>query len=203
MGSTAPSFLLSPSLLYCSQNNKQAEANTRMASTYSRQNGLSQVTIDAWDRLGENPRHTQDRRMFYLHYLSDVVPFEVSVIHIPNHQQPYDITGEARDFREEIQLEWARKIFMTGVISLDDHTPYRAETAAGALAYYHWSDGYCVPDRDQAWGMFTGTNKIRFCRSRDGREWERVASFHPTDDVRSVVAYIRNEYERIRRQYQV
>lgn len=83
---------------------------------------------------------------------------------------------------------------MTGVVSMDNVTPGNAEIAAGTLAHYHWREGYCVRDR---------ANKIRFCISHDGREWERDATFHPIADVRDVVRYIRNHYERIRRQYQV
>ena len=61
--------------------------------------------MNAWFQFGANPLSTRDRRMFYLHYLTDVVPFEISIVHIPREHQPYDITEESRHYREEIQLQ--------------------------------------------------------------------------------------------------
>ena len=197
MGNTAPSILpSSPSLLYCSPSNK---ATTRMASIYSRQNGLSHDTIRAWQQIGAHPRGTRDRRMFYLIYLADVVPFEVSVVHIPSHLQRHDITGASYNDREEIQLQYAGRVFMTAVVSMD-HRPIWVERAAATLAYHHWREGRCVRDPHQAWGMFTATDQIRFFISRDGRNCDRTAICDPILDVRHVVAYIRQEFERIRHQ---
>ncbi len=100
---------------------------------------------------------------------------------------------------------------MTGVVSMDARAD-RVEQAAALLACQNWREGLCVRDshqvwgiftRHQAWGMFTATNRLRFCISRDGRDWDRKANYHPIRDVRHVVAYIQNEYERISRQRQV
>ncbi len=142
--------------------------------------------------------------MFYLHYLSDVVPFEISVHSIPKNAQFFDLAGSSSEDREEIQLQWGGRIFMTGVVGMDSQPTYVERTAA-TLTYENWRGGWCIRDRHQAWGMFTATPKIRFCVSldRDGREWERVATFHPIQEVRGVVAYIRQEFERIKRQYQI
>ena len=170
-----------------------------MSSTYSQQNRLSQVTIDAFIRFGNNPRNIQERRIFYLHYLNDVVPFDIDIRHIPSHLQTFDIEGNSGEDREEVQLLYGGRIFMTGIIAMDRNAAY-AEGTAATLAFEHWRAGLCVPDRRQYWGMFAAANYLRFNISHDGREWDLVSSFHPIRDVRDVVSYLRLEYERIRRQ---
>ncbi len=142
--------------------------------------------------------------MFYLHYLSDVVPFEISVDSVPINAQFFDLAESSNEDRVEIQLQWAGRIFMTGLVGMESRPTYVERTAA-TLAYENWRKGWCVRERHQAWGMFTATPKIRFCISLDpdGRDWERVATFHPIQEVRGVVAYLRQEFERIRPQYQV
>ena len=125
------------------------------------------------------------------------MPNEVAVHHIPYNRQPYDLGGRSAVAREEIQLWYAEKIFMTCVISMDSNSSL-AERMAATLTYSHWSQEYCIPDHDQAWGMFTGLEDLRFYRSRHGREWDRTAIFEPMFEVGQVVAYFRREYERVR-----
>ncbi|CAF9930112.1 MAG: hypothetical protein ALECFALPRED_004521 [Alectoria fallacina] len=157
----------------------------------------SPQTRVAYERYCANPRSTAERRHFYLTYLDDVVPNEVAVIHVPSRLQLYDLGGPNNP-REEIQLRYADKIFMTCVVGLDRDSQF-AEDVAGTLAYDHWRRGYCIADPQQAWGMFTALHNIRFCSSRDGREWVREANLHPTCQVQEVVAYFRQEFERVRR----
>ena len=168
-----------------------------MASLYSRY-GLSPQTTQAWTHFGQYPHNTRERRDFFLRYLTDVVPMEVTVYAVPRHLQRYDITEGARYEREEIQILCHGYIFMTCIVSMDFH-PDQVEEVAASLAFYNWSHGFCIPDRHQSWGMVTALHSLRFCSSRDGREWDRTAIFHPIRDVQDVVAYFRQEYERIRR----
>ena len=154
--------------------------------------------MDAYRRYGADPLSTGQRLDFYLPYLEDVVPNGVIVQHVPNHDQPYDLGGSRRAPREEIQLWYAGKMFMTGVVALEVN-PMHIEEAAGNLAYIHWGQQrICVPYRHQAWSMFTGLHRIRFCSSRDGRDWERMADFHPMHQVGEVVDYFEQEFARIR-----
>ncbi len=127
--------------------------------------------------------------MFYIHYLSDVVPFEISVVHAPSYHLPYD----------EIQLQWRGRIFMTGVVFPNGRDDQAVEAAAHQ-ANHNWRQGWCVRDRSQAWGAFTATDYLSFYISRDGRECYNTGNYHPIHDARDVVGYLRLEYERISRQ---
>ncbi|CAD6592526.1 MAG: hypothetical protein ASARMPRED_006386 [Alectoria sarmentosa] len=167
-----------------------------MTSYYS-QYELSQQTRGAYQRYCANPSSVAERRDFYLTYLDDVVPIEVTVHLVLSHLQPYDLRGPNNP-REEIQLRFGGKIFMTCVVGLDRNSQH-AEDVAGTLAYEHWHQGHCIADSQQAWGMFTALHNLRFCTSRDGREWCREANLHPTCQVQEVVAYFRQEFERVRR----
>ena len=165
-----------------------------MASWYQEHGRLSQRTMDAYNRYGGVPRNTEERCHFYRAYLEDVVPYEVVPQRIPNHLQLYDLGS-----REEIQLWHEGKVFMTGVVALGNNTS-QTEDIAGNLAYIHWGQHreYHL-FRHQCWGMFTGIHKIRFYSSRDGRNWDLTAEFHPINQVHEVVRYFEQEYERVRR----
>lgn len=165
-----------------------------MASYFSRYGRLSDQTMNAWRRFHTGQGSIEQRRNFYLTYLSDVVPDGVAVHHIPSNRQPWDLNGT----REEIQLYYAGKVFMTGVIGLD-RSAGNAEEIASTLAFTHWRSHHFVPYYHQAWGMFTGLERIRFCSSPDGREWGRTEDVDPYYQVHVVVAYFRQEFERIRR----
>lgn len=154
--------------------------------------------MEAHRRYGASRRNFELRRDFYLTYLEDVTPWEVNAHHIPNDRQFYDLRERGADVRrEEIVLYYGDKIFMTCVISMDLVTT-DTETVAALAAFHHWRDGECIPDRHQAWDMFTCLDEIRFCKSLDGREWVRTATFQPIVDVRQVVAYFRQEFERVK-----
>ena len=155
--------------------------------------------MDAHNLYGGDPHSTEQRRNFYITYLEDVVPNEVTIHPVPNHDQPYDLGGSF-DPREEIQLWYAGKLFMTGVVGLGHNNPSRVEEITGHLAYIHWKrQRIYLPFDHQAWGMFTGLTKIRFCSSRDGMNWNRTGEFHPLHQVREVVAYFEQELARVSR----
>ena len=183
-------------LLYHTPHNKQPSTATEMASPYSQYGAFHPQTMDLFRRYGENPRTTEERRNFYISYLEDVVPREVTVHPIPRHQQFFDISTRYVQ-REEIQLMYEGKIFMTCVVS-GDSNPNPAEEMAAHLAHHYWSQGYFVRDRHVAWRMFTGLRDLRFCSSHDGREWVRENTLDSITDVEEVVAYFRQEFERVR-----
>ena len=175
-----------------------------MASLYSINGGLSLRTEDAYIRHGGNQLRVKDRLEFYLAYLQDVVPGGVAVVHIPRNIQPFDLRlseqttrAPAHVEREEIQLRYDGRIFMTCVLSLD-FNPTTVEEVAGHLAYVHWRDGYFVRDYHRAWRMFTALNDLRFFSSRHGNEWDRTAIFDPIVHARDVAAYLQRELARSR-----
>ena len=185
-------------LLYHTPNNKQPGTTTDMASLYTQFGRLNPNTIEAYRSYGAAPHSVAERRNFYLLYLQDVLPLNVMPVHIPNHLQIFTLS-HWRDGREEIRLMYEGRIFMTCVVSMDTH-PVRPEEIAGSLAFHHWRQGYFMRDHHTAWRTITALDKIRFCSSRDGREWERTATLHPMRDVEEVVAYFWQELERVRRQ---
>ena len=161
--------------------------------------------MQAYRRSAGNWHSLSDRCDFWLRYLDEVVPLpnEVSVHHVPNSLQPYDLRGDmyhGRSYqREEIDIQRDGGIFMTGVVFMEQNH-YPAEELAGTLAYNHWSQGYFFPDRNYAWRSFTCSDfLIRFYKSRDGREWVRTDTFHPINHVEEVAAYLYREYEGVRR----
>ena len=167
-----------------------------MASYYSQYGRLRAQTEAAYTRCFNFPDILQYRIDFYLAYLQDVVPYQISVHVIPSHRQPYEL-HEIGSGRVEIDLYYGGYNFMTCVVSLDSN-PYPPEEVAATLAFEHWRHGHCLPDPYVAWRMMTGLSKIRFCQSRDGRDWDRMATLHPIGDVRAVVGYFRQEFERAR-----
>ena len=131
-------------------------------------------------------------------YFQDVVPYDVSVHHVPAYIQAHDLNeGSSTIRREEIQLRCMEGILMTGIVSMELHGFDVTEIGA-VLAYEHWRHGMLVRDPRQEWGMFTCLRELRFFNSLDGREIQGVHTFRPIADVRDVVRYIRREYERIR-----
>lgn len=87
---------------------------------------------------------------------------------------------------------------MICVVSIEIN-PGPPEEIASYLAHEYWSQGYFVRDRHHlAWRSCTCLREIRFCESQDGREWVRVDTFNPVNQVQHVVAFLRQEFERVR-----
>lgn len=166
-----------------------------MTDFYTQYHGLSQLTFSAWQHYSHS---IVDRLRFYLSYLKDVVPTEITVHWIPQDLQLYDIqeSESGRVERMEIRLLYEQKIFMTCVVSME-HDSAPPEGTGGFLAYNNWLRGECVHDHLQAWGMFTALREMRFCTSQHGLTWDRTATYHPMNDVWEVVAYLRREFERV------
>ncbi len=191
-------------LPYHSPNEKQAKIITKMTSKYALFGRLSAKTIAADDSGGLISRDLDERLNFYLTYLEDVVPDGVTIRHVPNNRQHFELRlsdssprNRTPVRREEIQLRYEGGVFMTCVLSLD-YNPTLAEEVAGNLAYMHWSDGYFVRDNHQAWRMFTALKKIRFFSSRHGREWDQIATYSPIMDAGNVALYLQREFDRVR-----
>ena len=180
-----------------------------MTSRFEQHGQLSRSTLELWERLQIIPTSTADLVDFWICYFKDVVPSRVSVFHIETRDQSWDLNGNGKGgtrngrartptLREEITLRCDEGILMDGLASVE-RNPIHIEELAGNLAWTHWRAGRTAPDHLQAWGMFTCLKSLRCYSSRDGMEWIQVAAFHPIKDVQQVVAYIRQEYERIRR----
>ena len=180
-----------------------------MTSKFEQHGQLSRSTLELWERLRIYPTSTADLVDFWIWYFKDVVPSRVDVFHIETRDQAWNLNGDGRGstrdgrartptLREEIKLLCEEGILMDGLTSIERNPTY-IEELAGVLAWTHWRVGRNAPDHLQAWGMFTCLKSLRFYSSRDGTEWIQTAAFHPIQDVQQVVAYIRREYERIRR----
>ena len=167
-----------------------------MASYYSDHGRLSEQTLEASRRCKASPNDITLRRNFYLTYLADVVPWQITAQHIPTNRQPFDLEGSDSHPREEIRLMYQGKIFMVCVVH-DRRFSNLAEEVAGNLAHLHWSDGKTVNYARGAWRMFTAGRDIRFCISQNGRDWVHVSSVNPILQTRSVVQYFRGCLEKV------
>ena len=156
--------------------------------------------MQAWDRFHDHRATFEDRLSFYVQYFQDVVPYNVSVCHVPAYAQTFDLMPDGYPLyrREEIQLRSPEGILMTGLISMEFY-PESISSVAAIVAFEQWRSGLVVRDNRQAWGMFTCRHEMRFYISRNGRDYDGVDYLSPLEDVREVVRYIRHEYERTRR----
>ena len=169
-----------------------------MPSYYARHGALSAHTREAYRRYGASPRTLDERVSFYIDYLKDVVPSEVSVIHIPSHRNVFDLGSEGGERKEEIQLYCDGGIFITCVVSMAYHYG-PTEDVTGALAYEHWRQGFFVRDRNTAWRAAVCMRGIRFFSSDHGRDWVSDGDFNPVTEARYVAEFLQEEYERSRR----
>lgn len=102
--------------------------------------------------------------------------------------------------REEILLTTSSgKIFMSGLISLEDNHSI-LERTAGWEAYTYWLDGEFAPNRDN-WRFFTGhARKIKFFSSRDRVEWAAEEAFLLVQDVEDVAIFLQQEFDKLSQQ---
>ena len=172
------------------------------SSNYETHGGLLRnCTMDAWQRIsGPMQGSCHDRLTFWMTYLRDVAPREVSICHVPDNEQALDLSPpHVRTFeRVEIQLRCPEGILMTGLVSRElSHVQIEQVTAA--VAYDHWCDGVLVQDPQQVWGMFHCLANITFHVSLDGRNYVNGRTLHPIIDADEISDYLWQEYSRIRR----
>ncbi|CAD6587166.1 MAG: hypothetical protein ASARMPRED_003014 [Alectoria sarmentosa] len=164
-----------------------------MTSHVARNGGLSQQTHEAYRCYGRTPRGVDERLHFYYTYLLDVVPWGITVNHIPAERSN---DPRASSTREEIQLlTLSGTIFMSGLVSME-RSATMIETVAADEAYSKWLDGDFVPD-DRKWRFFTGLTQIRFFESPRGDEWDLVDNFNLMLNAQGVAAFLQQEYNRL------
>ena len=163
-----------------------------MTSFYARHGSLSRQTRESSQHFAR-PRNPQDRLRFYMDYLIDVVPLEVTVHHAPSSSGPRG----RRARREEIQLLTpSGEIFMTGLVEMGS-SPYHCEEVAASEAYTKWLDGYFAAD-GRKWRFFTGLSQLRFYRSDRGVSWNIKEAFHPMNEAQRVSEFLQQQYESLR-----
>ena len=161
-----------------------------MTSYFASHGTLSRETRDSAYCLLD-PRNLNDRLIFYINYLQDVVPDGITVQHIP--------TGLSNPTSEEIQLITLEGyIFMSGLIRID-RNPARGEDIAGPKALNHYLDGEFVRDArdEQNWRFFTGHDSLRFFKSHGGDSWNKIQKYDPVIDAEYVAEYFMEEYQSI------
>ncbi|KAL9135741.1 MAG: hypothetical protein Q9175_003065 [Cornicularia normoerica] len=163
-----------------------------MTSEFARNQGLSQRTREAYER-SRGSNNVEDRLHFYLTYLEDLVPFGLTVHHVPTQRGDDPRPSNAR---EEIQLlTFPGMIFMSGLVSMESAASL-IETVAASEAYTKWLDGDFVPDYDN-WRFFTGLATIRFFKSHDGDEWELEREFHPILHAAEMADTLDQEFDKL------
>ena len=172
------------------------------SSNYETHGGiLRNSTMDAWERIRRPFQGDFDDRLrFWMTYLRDVAPREVSICHVPDYEQALELSPpHVRDFRRtEIQIRCPEGILMTGVVSREV-THVEIEEITAMVAYEHWCDRLLVQDPQQAWGMFSCTSNITFHVSFDASNYVNRRQLHPIVDADEISDYIWQEYSRIRR----
>ena len=168
-----------------------------MTSNYAKNHGLSQETLSLWKSIGDPPRDVADRLRFYLSYLSEVVPYGVTVHHLPN--RPSSSTGHpprrpSSDPRQEIQF-WlgTGKIFMAGLISMEING-VNAEHPATDDAYAKLYDEDIVSDNG-TWRLFSGGAQLRMYNCHRINEYELTGFFNPIENAGELAAHLQREYD--------
>ncbi len=155
--------------------------------------GLTRHSWDLWRNGGPSARSVQDRLHFYLSYLQEVAPHEISVTFLPIHQQPYHLNPEVDGI--EIRLMYRHMIFMTGFVSLQYGSPEAVEEIAARVAYSEYCSNEFVPN-GRNWRIFTCTTRLRFCTVR-GNHFDRTPGFHPITQAAEVAEYLQQEFDRV------
>ena len=163
-----------------------------MPSFYSRF-GLTRHSWDLWRNGGPSARSVHERLQFYLAYLQDVVPHQISVTFIPIHRQPYYLNPEVDGM--EIRLMYRHMIFMTGVVSLQYGNPEAVEEIAALVAYSGYCSNEFVPNGHN-WRIFTCTTRLRFCTVH-GSQNDRTPGLHPITQAAEVAEYLQQEFDRV------
>lgn len=167
-----------------------------MTSKLVQNRGLSPQTLDAHRRCRANRYDADERLWFLLTYLEDVVPWGITVHHIPGDRTD----GKGENAREGIQLQTpSGMIFMSGLVSTESGQQYIEPVAAGE-AYSKWDLGYFVPDGEN-WRFFLGAGPvglISFFNSRQasqGDDWELKYNFETIDSAAELAAYLQQEFD--------
>lgn len=127
-----------------------------------------------------------DKLTFYLNYLKDVVPYGVTVQHVPSDQP----SGK----REEIHLLTpSGKIFMSGLVG-KDRNPTWVEEVAASEAYTLWLEGEFIPD-GETWRFFTGLERLRFFNSDERDSWKMESCEAPMDKPDRVAEFLQQQYD--------
>ena len=174
-----------------------------MTSNYAKNRGLSQQTLSLWKSIGDPPRDVADRLRFYLSYLSEVVPYGVTVHHIPS-RPSYNTrhlpSRPSSDTRQKIQF-WlgTGKIFMAGLVSLEING-VNAEHPATDEAYAKLYDEDIVSDDGGTWRLFSGGAKVRMYNChRSTNAYELTGLFQPIENAGELAAHLQREYDSMKK----
>ena len=162
--------------------------------------GLSTMVRSIYERHGRSPRNIEDRVLFYLNYLFEVIPSGITVNRIFDPESYHN--GETATRVEVRLLTASGELFMSGLVSMDVRASH-LEIVAGSEAYTRWLDGYFVPD-SKYWRFFTGLGEIGFFgngahagEDSPEDEWGCQGRFDPIAHAQEVAAFLQQEYDRL------
>ena len=158
-----------------------------MTSYYAQNRGLSPATLELWRTIGERPSSVDERLRFYLSYFSDVVPYGVTVNHIPS--------NKGSSAYQEIQF-WrsdTSKIWMSGLVSLGQIVTDVEKMAAGD-AYTNHRQGDMVKDYG-IWRFFTGLEEIHMYNCERPDEHKLMGIFHPIEKAWDLATHLQRQYD--------
>lgn len=168
-----------------------------MSSNFVSFGGLGKATLEAHERY-ENSKTAQNRLAFYIQYLVDVMPWGVSVVHVPTVQS--EVAPGDLHSREELRLytPWSNvnpEIFMSG-LAFFENTEGNVELVAGNEARNQWGSGLFAPD-GLHWRFFTIRSEIKFFKSYDGTTCGNTAKFGLFERAEHVVIFLQHELDQL------
>ena len=165
--------------------------NSAGTSYFALTEGLSQETLDEYQRFFREPQNADFKLYFYFSYLSDVVPLGITIDPFP--PPPLRIS------RDELRLRTpSGKIFMSGLVAMEmSHDDViEPASAAAAVAGVEWGSGHFVPDGNKhRFFIGIGPALIRFYKSLGATRLSEDSAFTMMTNARGVAIYLQQEYD--------
>lgn len=158
-----------------------------MTSEYAKNRGLSQKIISLWTQIGKDPRDAGDRLRFYLAYFPEVLPYGVTVHHIPS-KPPNKTTQEVQFCLHE------GKIFICGLILAKEMYAANVQQLVADEKYTKPSDKDMVISEDGSWRFFTAGAEVKMYNRLRNNEYELLGVFDPIRNAWELAAFLQRQY---------
>ena len=158
-----------------------------MTSEYAKNRGLSQQVLSLWTHLCQRPREG-DRLRFYLSYFKEMLPYGVTVYHIPS--KPPKPTSEEVQF-----CLHEGKTFMCGLILSKEMYAVNVQQLVIDEKFTKPSDKDMVINDDGSWRFFTAGAEVKMYNRLRNNEYELLGVFDPIKRAWDLAAFLQREYD--------
>ena len=185
-------FLSQPAILTTLSRRNRTHRNTAtMTSEYTKNRGLSQQILSQWTHLCERPREGE-RLRFYLAYFQEVLPYGVSVYHIPS-DPPKPTSEEVQFCLDE------GKTFMCGLVLSKDVYAVDIQQLVVDEKLTRPSDKDMVINDDGSWRFFTAAAEVKVYNRLPNDEYELLGVFDPIKRAWEMAAFLQREYDGVKK----